>query len=53
MVEGTDSADDLANRRDFFNTGLTKAAPLEFGIAGLTPADVDVALVNDFASPSR
>ncbi|MBC3192972.1 transporter [Pseudonocardia sp. C8] len=48
VVEGhPDSADDLANRRDFFNTGLTKAAPRGFGIAGLTPADVDVALVYD------
>lgn len=48
VVEGhPDSADDIANRQDFFNTGLTKAAPRGFGLAGLTPADVDVALVYD------
>lgn len=48
VVEGhPDSADDIANRRDFFDTGLTKAAPRGFGPAGLTPADVDVAMIYD------
>jgi acetyl-CoA acetyltransferase len=48
VAEGhADNADDIINRRDFFNLGLTKAAPRAFTEAGLTPADVDLALVYD------
>jgi acetyl-CoA acetyltransferase len=42
-----DSPDDIVNRRDFFSIGLTKAAPVAFGAAGLAPGDVDVALIYD------
>ena len=48
IAEGhPDSADDLAGRWDFFNTGLTKAAPRAFGQAGIGPGDVDVAFIYD------
>ncbi|MFA1538852.1 hypothetical protein SM611_07925 [Actinomadura sp. DLS-62] len=42
-----DSPDDLCGRADLFDTGLTRAAPRAFRAAGLTPRDVDVALVYD------
>jgi acetyl-CoA acetyltransferase len=40
-------ADEITNRKDFFATGLSIAAPQAFGRAGLTPADVDIAMVYD------
>jgi acetyl-CoA acetyltransferase len=41
------SPDDLFSREDFFDCGLTRAAPRAFREAALTPADVDVALIYD------
>jgi acetyl-CoA acetyltransferase len=40
-------ADEITNRKDFFTTGLSIAAPQAFGRAGMTPADVDAAMVYD------
>ena len=42
-----DSPDDIANRSDFFNVGLTKAAPRAFEMADLKPTDIDVAFIYD------
>jgi acetyl-CoA acetyltransferase len=39
--------DDLFGRDDYFDTGLARAAPAAFERAGMTPADVDVAMVYD------
>jgi len=48
VAEGhSDNADDIINRRDFFNLGLTKAAPRAYALAGLTAKDVDLALIYD------
>lgn len=48
VTEGhADSPDDIANRRDFFNVGLTKAAPRAFDAAGLKPSDMDFAMIYD------
>lgn len=41
------SPDDLFSRPDYFDTGLTRAAPAAFGRAGLEPTDVDVAMIYD------
>ena len=39
--------DDLFGRDDYFDTGLSRAAPAAFAAAGLKPADVDVAMIYD------
>jgi acetyl-CoA acetyltransferase len=39
--------DDLFGRDDYFDTGLSRAAPAAFAAAGLAPADVDVAMIYD------
>jgi acetyl-CoA acetyltransferase len=41
------SPDDLFSREDYFDCGLTRAAPRAFHLAGLTPEEVDVAFIYD------
>ena len=40
-------ADEITNRKDIFQTGLTSAAPEAFDKAGLTVSDVDFAMIYD------
>lgn len=48
IAEGhAESPDNIPSRADIFDTGLTRAAPRAFAQAGLSPSDVDLALIYD------
>jgi acetyl-CoA acetyltransferase len=46
-VARPESADDLTNREDWHEIGLSVAAPAAFERAGVTPTDVDAAMIYD------
>jgi acetyl-CoA acetyltransferase len=41
------SGDDISNRPDWFDIGLSRAAPSAFEMAGTTPAEMDAAMIYD------
>jgi acetyl-CoA acetyltransferase len=41
------SGDDISNRPDWFDIGLSRAAPAAFAMAGTSPAEMDAAMIYD------
>jgi acetyl-CoA acetyltransferase len=41
------SGDDISNRPDWFDIGLSHAAPVAFGMAGTRPSEMDAAMIYD------